>query len=104
MAKEVEPQKITTGGLDANYTVMDENIIIQNSANVFVHIKQGDNPTDITLQTNFEVDDVVLPDKTIAGVSDEFIGTFSPKIYEDRQGQITIESTETDAEIAVLRA
>ena len=103
MAKVVDAQSITTGGLDATYTVMDEDIIIQNSANVFVHIKQGTDPTDITLQTNFEVDDVVLPDKTITEVSDEFIGTFSAKIYEDGQGQITIESTETDAEIAVLR-
>ena len=103
MARDISVQQINNDGLAASYDLLDEDLSFPNGKNVFLHVKKGTEATDITIQTNFSVDGIDLPDKTITAVSDEFIGPFSEKVFENNEGKITIQSTEIDAEVAALR-
>lgn len=103
----ITPQGLVAGD-DFTYETIDETegAKFYNSGSQFVHLKAGSAETEVTIQTPREFDgNLGLDNRVIElGENDEaFVGPFEPRLYNQDDKQVYIDSNQADTEAAVFR-
>ena len=107
MAREtITVEKIDIDSLNATYTTMTvDGIAFLNSNKTFLHIV-APSAAVITIITPYTANEgLALEDRIISiAIGEEvFVGPFSPKIYEQNDGTIFVNSDQLDTDIAALK-